>query len=149
MMNRKSSDPAGRSADQAAGRTRELLRQLLILSAGQSDALDRADYSGLGAILDRKQTLLKELDAAIRDLRERGWDLQDPQTYSRDECAPILREAADLSRKLQAHERYLLGSLIALRDQVGERMNAVIRKRLAATGYRGIAANGAYIDAAR
>ena len=139
-----------RAAWRVAGSLRGVLRELFNLSLTQAEALDREDYDRLENVVAQKAVLFPVLNAAVSAAGARGWNLHDPSTYPADEeCASLLRESADLSRRLQAHEKYVLGQMLARRNQVGERLDALMMKRQAAAGYRGPSHRGVTIDTSR
>jgi len=139
-----------RIACRTAGSLRGVLRELFNLSLTQAQALDREDYDRLEDLVAQKSALFPLLKASAGAAKARGWELHDPSTYPVDEtCASLLRESADLSRRLQAHEKYVLGQMLARRNQVGERLDALMVKRQAAAGYRGPSHRGVAIDTSR
>jgi hypothetical protein len=145
-----SAPPRNRSDCRTADGLRGVLRELFDLSLAQAQALDREDYERLESLLARKSNVLPLLQTAMTAAEKRGWKINDPSTYPADEtCASLLREAADLGRRLQAHEKYVLGQMLHQRNQVGERLDALVLKRQAAAGYRGLSQRGATIDTSR
>lgn len=147
-MKATTSTPA-RSGQSEASAARELLEMLFDLSNRQGDALNREDYSALEGLLTEKSDLLTKFQEAVNSLREMGWDLNNPTTYPKDSAvAATLREASDISRKLQAHERYVLGQMIVQRQLAGDRMDAILQKRMAVTGYSISRERGGIFDAA-
>jgi len=133
----------------AADAVRNYLNNLFELSIRQGEALCREDFESLENLIDQKADLLRMLDVASEKLRKMGWDLHNPSTYPKEvTSSSALREAADISRKLQAHERYILGQMIAQRQLVGDRLDAILQKRLAVTGYRTHRSHGGIVDAA-
>lgn len=150
MPNRNTFDPAGRPALRAAGRLRDCLRELLTLSLEQTDAAARADHNALRTLLIRKDDLLKNLNECMEDAHRRGWNLRQPVSFSSDTvCSTILYEAADISRRLAAHERHIIGTLTAIREQIEARLNRVEKKRQAAAGYRASEASGQRFNTVR
>lgn len=138
-----------RSGQPEASAARELLEKLFNLSNRQGDALNREDYSALDELLTEKSDLLAQLQETVKGLRVMGWDLNNPTTYPKDSAvAAVLREASDISRKLQAHERYVLGQMIVQRQFAGDRMDAILQKRMAVTGYSVSRERGGIFDAA-
>ena len=149
-QNANSFDPAGRSALRAAGRLRDRLRELLTLSLEQADAVRRADHDALRELLTRKDALIGELRGNVDETQHRGWNLRRPDSFSGGiACVRILGEAAELSRRLQAHERHIIGKLTVAREQIESRLNRVGQKRRAATGYRASGASGETFNAVR
>jgi hypothetical protein len=139
-----------RTAYRTAGSLRGVLHELFNLSLAQAEALDREDYDRLEELVAKKSTLFPLLKTAADAAEARGWKLHDPSTCPADEaCAALWRESADLSRRLQAHEKYVLGQMLARRNQVGERLDALMMKRQAAAGYRAPSHRGATIDTSR
>jgi hypothetical protein len=123
---------------------------LFNLSLAQAEALEREVYDRLEHLVAQKSVLLPLLKSAMEAAEARGWKLGDPSTFPADEtCAALLRESSDLSRRLQAHEKYVLGQMLAHRSQVGERLDALMMKRQAAAGYRGPSHRGVAIDTSR
>jgi hypothetical protein len=144
-----SSTIAARKAVKLAGALRGLLRQLFDLSTSQMEALERNDLEGLETIAARKSELLEMLPLALEAVRAQNWALHDPSTFPKDgPCASLLNEAADLSRRLQIHEKYVLGQMVARQHQVGQRLDAIMTKRNAAAGYRVPVTRGRGIDKA-
>jgi hypothetical protein len=144
-----SSTMAARKALKLAGALRGLLRELFCLSTSQMEALERNDLEGLEVIAGRKSELLEALPIALEAIRAQNWNLHDPTTYPVDgACSQILTEAADLSRRLQIHEKYVLGQLVARKNQVGDRLDSILNKRNAAAGYRVPRTRGRSIDKA-
>ena len=138
-----------RSGQKAAITAREILSDLFELSNRQADALNRENYEELDLLITKKADLLAALDNIVAGLKERGWELNNPTTYPKDSTiAAALRDAADISRRLQAHERYILGQMIVQRQFVGDRMDRIMQKRLAIAGYQAIRRRGQLIDAA-
>jgi hypothetical protein len=132
-----SSTIAARKAVKLAGALRGLLRELFNLSTRQMEALERNDFEALESLAARKSELLEALPLALEAARAQKWVLHDPSTFPTDgPCAVILNEAADLSRRLQIHEKYVLGQLVARQGQVGQRLDSIMNKRNAAAGYR-------------
>jgi len=141
---------AARSSRRTAEALRELFRELFRLSTAQVEALDRQDFASLEETLAKKTHLLELLAPALSEAERYGWKLHDSSTFpTSDPCADALREAAELSRRLQAHERFVLGQLLTHRDHIGHRLDAVMNKRFAAAGYRVPKARGATVDTAR
>jgi hypothetical protein len=139
-----------RIACRMAGGLRGVLRELLDLSFAQAEALDREDYDRLEGLAARKSLYLPALKAAMCKTEKLGWKLQDPSTYPSDEtCAALLRESADLSRRLQAHDKFVLAQMLVHRSRVGERLDGLMMKRQAAAGYRAPSHRGAAIDTRR
>lgn len=148
--NVNSPDSAGRPAYRAAGRLRDRLQELLSLSLAQADAFHRGDQEALLKLLSRKDVLLENLNESMQEAGRWDWDLHRPESFPRDvACAKILSEAADLSRRLQAHERHIMGKLMAASEQIGNRLNNVARKRRAAVGYRISCEGGEMLNAVR
>jgi hypothetical protein len=143
--------PSRRRSDcRTAESLRGILRELFDLSLAQAQALDREDYPRLETLLTRKADLFPLLQAAMSAAEKRGWSLSDPSTYpAEDGCASVLHEAAGLGRRLQAHEKYVLGQMLWRRNEVGERLNVLTLKRQALAGYRSLTRRGASIDTAR
>lgn len=136
-----------RAALRLAAGLRGLCRELLALSTRQLELLDCDDFEALADTVDRKDALLQLLPPALAAARDRGWELHDPASFPPEgSCALLLRDAADLARRLQAHERYCLSQMIARRRQVGERLVAILEKRNAAAGYRVLQTRGAVLD---
>ena len=139
-----------RAAWREAGSLRGVLRELFNLSLAQAEALDREDFDRLEELVEKKSALFPLLKSASDATEARGWKLRDPSSYpAADDCAALLRESADLSRRLQAHEKYVLGQMVTRRNQVGERLDALMMKRQAAAGYRTLSHRGATIDTSR
>ncbi len=151
-MNQNNSESTLRSIeDRAALRLaaglRGLFRELLALSARQMELLEAEDLEGLARTVERKDALLELLPPALGAARARGWELHDPSSFPRQgSCAVLLADAADLARRLQAHERYCLGQMIVRRQQVGDRLDAILEKRNAAAGYRVLPSHGVVLD---
>ncbi|RPH95750.1 hypothetical protein EHM69_03445 [candidate division KSB1 bacterium] len=139
-----------RAAHQTADGLRGVLQQLFALSLAQVDALEREDYRELERLIAAKAPLLQALPALLKSAEECGWKLYDPATFPADKsCAALLTEAADFSRRLQAHEKFVLGQVLARKAQMGERLSALACKRNAAAGYREPMNQGSMIDTAR
>ncbi|MDD5088422.1 MAG: hypothetical protein PHI18_06465 [bacterium] len=150
MSNANFLDPSGRPALRAAGQLRDRLRKLMALSLQQADAVQRADHDALGVLLDRKDELIGELRDSVEEMRNRGWKLRQADTFTGGiACMRILGEAADLSRRLQAHERHVIAQLASACEHVETRLQSVGRKRRAAMGYRVNRAAGKRLDAVR
>jgi hypothetical protein len=139
-----------RGAPQSARALRSLLQELFTLSLRQMELLEQENYAALEDLLERKSALLQMLPPVVAAARERGWKLNDPSTFPADEtCARLMREAADFSVRLQAHEKYCLGEMIARRSRIGERLAVLSCKRNAASGYRAALTRGRTVDASR
>lgn len=150
MPNGDTFDPAGRPAIRAAGRLRDCLRELLRLSLEQADVAARADHVALRTLLGRKGDVLNNLKECMTDAHRHGWNLRQPESFSSDAaCSKILLEAADLSRRIAAHERHVIGTLTAIREQIESRLTRVGKKRQAAAGYRAGEASGRRLNAVR
>jgi hypothetical protein len=135
------------NAVRTAGALHRLLKELLSLSVRQMELLDRQDLDLLEEVLDQKAVILEVLPRALQTARDLGWSLEDPATYPAAEpAASFIREAADLARRLQAHERYCLGQTIARRRQLGDRLAQLSERRHAAAGYRVPGRRGTAID---
>ena len=139
-----------RAAWRVAGSLRGVLRELFNLSLTQAEALDREDYDELEVLIERKSLLLPLCEAAVKAVKLRGWNLHDPATFPADEsCASLLKEAADLNRRLQAHEKYVLSQMLTRRNHYGERLDALTMKKQAAAGYRAPTHRGSTVDTSR
>lgn len=139
-----------RAAWRAAGSLRGVLRELFNLSLAQAEALDREDYDELDSLIERKAQWIPPCDAAAKAVKSHGWNLHDPSTYPADEsCAALLRDAADLSRRLQAHEKYVLRRMLMYRNDYGERLDALTMKKQAVAGYRVPTHRGSTVDTSR
>jgi hypothetical protein len=135
---------------QTATVLRDLMRRLFTLSIRQMEMLDREDYGALEQTLTEKATLLNVLPAALEAGSRLGWKLHDPATYPTEaESAKRVCEAADLSRRLQAHERFSLSQALARRSLMDERMSALFSRRHAASGYAVPRTHGGLLDTAR
>ena len=144
-----SSTSAARKALKLAGALRGLLRELFALSTGQLEALERNDFEELETIVARKSELLEYLPVALDAARAQRWVLHDPATFPKDgPCGAVLQEASDLSRRLQLHEKYVLGQMLARRSQLGQRLDTILNRRNAAAGYRVPVTRGRSIDKA-
>jgi hypothetical protein len=139
-----------RGAYQSARALRSLLQELFAQSLRQMELLECEDYDGLEDVVNRKGALMQMLPAALDACRAQGWNLQDPSTYPVDgPCAQWMCEAAQFSTRLQAHEKYCLGEMLARRSSVGQRLTVLLGKRSAAAGYRAPLTRGNRIDTAR
>lgn len=128
---------------------RDIARELLTLSLKQSELLDHGNYSALTDLAERKEGLLKQLAAHSAEARKRGWILHDPDTFPTEEtCSGLLRETADLLRRLQSHEKYVAGLMTAQQMQIGARLDEILTKRTAAVGYGFPTLRGRAVDRA-
>lgn len=142
--------PKARGAYQTARALRSLLQELFAQSLRQMELLDCEDYDRIEDVIVKKGALLQILPAALEAARRHGWQLADPSTYPEDKmCASWIRECGDLAMRLQAHEKYCLGEMIARRSRVGERLSVLLSKRNAAAGYRAPSSRGRTIDTER
>lgn len=138
------------TAWKTAGSLRGVLRELFNLSLSQGEALERDDFDRLEELVEQKAALMPLLDAAIRAGASHGWKLHDSSTYPADEsCRRLLSESAELGRRLQAHEKYILGQVVARKNQIGDRLDALMMKRQAAAGYRVPQHRGSTLDTSR
>jgi|WetSurMetagenome_2_1015567.scaffolds.fasta_scaffold491826_2 BMFP domain-containing protein YqiC len=136
-----------RTARQTAAAVRDLLRALMALSVEQMDAVEREDYEAANSMADRKEAYLQLLPTGIERLQQCGWYLKDASTWPTDgPCAPLVREAGDLARRLQAHERYVIGQMVARKRRIADRLDVILKKRHAAAGYQVPSERGQAID---
>jgi hypothetical protein len=139
-----------RRAHRTAKALRDLFHHLFELSEQQMDTLEREDFENLESLAARKAELLTLIPRAVEEAKQYGWMLHDPSTFpSEGSCAALVREAADLARRLQAHERYVLGQMVVRKNAIGTRLDAILENRNAAAGYRVMNAHGSTIDTAR
>ncbi|HEY3295788.1 MAG TPA: hypothetical protein VGL38_10135 [bacterium] len=139
-----------RGAYPTARALRSLLQELFAQSLRQIELLECEDYEALDEVLTRKACLAEMLAAVLEQARKLGWELQDPSTYPvQGPCVPVIRDAAELSTRLQAHEKYCLGEMIARKSRIGERLTSLLNRRTAAAGYRIPRVRGNTIDTER
>jgi hypothetical protein len=145
-MNTSQQGGAGQAV-RTAGALHRLLKELFELSVRQMELLDRHDLELFEEVIERKAVILEVLPRALQTARDLGWSLEDPATFPIAEpCASYLYGAADLARRLQAHERYCLGQTIARRRQIGDRLALLSERRHAAAGYRVPRTRGSAVD---
>jgi hypothetical protein len=138
-----------RTAAREAAAVRDLLRMLFTLSENQLTALDREDYAGAAQIAQQKEELLPMLPICISRLSELGWTFQNPAAWPPGGCiAAVLQEANDLARRLQAHERYMMGQMMMRKNRAADRLTVILRTRHAAAGYQKATSRGATVDTA-
>ena len=126
-----------REAYTIARALRSLLQELFTQSLRQMELLECEDYETLEEVVLKKSALLDMLPPVLEAAKSQGWQLHDPSTYPEDRtCALWIREAADLSTRLQAHEKYCLGEMITRQGRVGDRLTRLLGKRNAVAGYR-------------
>jgi hypothetical protein len=136
-----------RAALRLAAGLRGLFAELFALSTRQMELLDREDFDALEETVERKEALLQLLPPALGAARARGWELHNPASFPEGaDCHALVAEAADLSRRLQAHERFCISQMLVRRQQVGDRLTAILEKRNAAAGYRVPSPYGGAID---
>jgi hypothetical protein len=120
------------------------------MSTRQMELLDQENYDDLEEVLARKGVLLNMLPAAIEAGSRLGWSLANPESYPTESgCAELIAEAADLSRRLQAHERYCLSQAAVRRNQIDDRIAVMMNRRHAASGYAVPRSRGGRLDTAR
>jgi hypothetical protein len=137
------------TAAREATAVRDLLRTLFALSESQLAALDREDYAAATQIAQQKEELLPLLPIGVSRLSERGWALHNTASWPLERAlASVLQEASDLARRLQAHERYMMGQMVMRKNRAADRLTTILRARHAAAGYQKAAARGATVDTA-
>jgi hypothetical protein len=137
------------TAAREAAAVRDLFRTLFALSENQLAALDREDYAGATQIAQQKEELLPLLPICMSRMSELGWTFQNPASWlAESSVAAVLQEANDLARRLQAHERYMMGQMILRKNRAADRLTILLRTRHAAAGYQKATSHGATVDTA-
>jgi hypothetical protein len=139
-----------RTARQLATTVRDLLRALMALSVRQMEAIERDDLDQALLVAEQKEALLQLLPGGVERFRQQGWNVHQPATWPPSgPCAPLVREVGDLARRLQAHERYVMGQMVIRKSRIADRLNIIMQKRHAAAGYHVPSTSGHAIDTAR
>jgi hypothetical protein len=126
-----------------------VFEELLKLSASQLDALDRDAFVELQKIGDKKGDLILEVPELIREIKENGWDIMNPDSYSgAGQFVEELNSLNDLILRFQAQEKYVIRQIIIRRNLIGETMCGTLCRKSAGAGYIGKPVAGRALDRA-
>ena len=128
---------------------RDTLKELMAVSIAQLEALDRFEETALIKLVRKKETLLAALSGAVEAIKSHGWSLTDHQADPSDKrCKLVLSEAREWSRKVIAHDRYMVSQMSSRKSDVANELVRVAGKLSAVSGYRHETARGRTLDRA-